>query len=276
MTATLQLLRRSTLHTLAAHERTLLFALLLTAGTLRGLLVAFSPTPFGYVWDFYYEGVRLLSESGHLPASTECWQCYHPPLFYLLGWPLYAFGRWSAAGSPGNDVQGLRWLAGLGIPSAAITVYYGYRLLRLFRCRGGSLVAGVALLVTFPCLFISSYGAEADIVLTGILSAFIYYFTRDFTTSGSVVSALRLGVLAGLAAATKYSGLAHPAGRPPSVDNGAGRPWSLAAVSLDDRHRVCPDLGLRISPVRSAEFPGAHVAGDVSLDPVSGLEQPAA
>lgn len=207
MTATLQLLRRSTLHTLAAHERTLLFALLLTAGTLRGLLVAFSPTPFGYVWDFYYEGVRLLSDSGHLPASTECWQCYHPPLFYLLGWPLYAFGRWSAAGSPGNDVQGLRWLAGLGIPSAAITVYYGYRLLRLFRCRGGSLVAGVALLVTFPCLFISSYGAEADIVLTGILSAFIYYFTRDFTTSGSVVSALRLGVLAGLGAATKYSGL---------------------------------------------------------------------
>jgi 4-amino-4-deoxy-L-arabinose transferase-like glycosyltransferase len=68
-------------------------------------------------------------------------------------------------------------------------------------------VAGVALLVTFPCLFISSYGAEADIVLTGILSAFIYHLTRHVAESGSVPSALGLGVLAGLAAATKYSGL---------------------------------------------------------------------
>jgi 4-amino-4-deoxy-L-arabinose transferase-like glycosyltransferase len=205
--AAVQRLQRSTAHALAAHQRTLLFVLLLIAGTLRGLLVAFSPTPFGYVWDFYGEGVRLVFDTGHLPASTACWQCYHPPLFYLLGWPLYAFGRWSAAGFPGNDVQAQRWLAGLAIPSAAMTVYYGYRLLRLFRCRGGSLLTGVALLVTFPCLFISSYGAEADIVLTGILSAFIYYLTRHFAMSGSVPSALRLGVLAGLAAATKYSGL---------------------------------------------------------------------
>jgi 4-amino-4-deoxy-L-arabinose transferase-like glycosyltransferase len=91
--------------------------------------------------------------------------------------------------------------------SAAVTIYYGYRLLRLFRCRGASLVVGVALLTSLPVLFISSYGAEADVVLTAILSAFIYYFARDFAGSGSVPAAVRLGVLAGLAAATKYSGL---------------------------------------------------------------------
>ena len=203
----LQRLRRVTIPWLAAHERPLLISLLLIGIALRGLLAAFSPTPFGYVWDFYHEGVRLLWSTGHLPASTDCWQCYHPPLFYVLGWPFYAFGRWTAAGGAKGDAQGLRWLAGLATVSAAVTIYYGYRLLRLVRCRGGSLVMGVALLVTFPCLFISSYGAEADIVLTGILSAFIFYFTRDFTTPGSVPSSIRLGVLAGLAAATKYSGL---------------------------------------------------------------------
>jgi 4-amino-4-deoxy-L-arabinose transferase-like glycosyltransferase len=203
----LQRLRRSAVWSLAAHERPVLISLLILGVALRGLLVAFSPTPFGYVWDFYHEGVRLLWSTGRLPASTDCWQCYHPPLFYLLGWPFYAFGRWTAGGGADGDAQGLRWLAGLATVSAAVTIYYGYRLLRLFRCRGGSLVVGAALLVTFPCLFISSYGAEADIVLTAILSAFIYYVTRDFTTPGSVLSSLRLGVLAGLAAATKYSGL---------------------------------------------------------------------
>ena len=208
--AALQRWRELALAWFAAHERTLLLVLLLVAGILRALLIAFSPTPFGYVWDFYHDGVRLLYTTGHLPAATDCWQCYHPPLFYVLGWPLYAFGRWLQGGAAGADAEGLRWLSGLATASAAVTVYYGYRLLRLFRCRGASLVAGVALLATFPCLFISSYGAEADIVLTAVVSAFIYHLTRHTAHAGSAASALRLGVLAGLAAATKYSGLVAP------------------------------------------------------------------
>jgi 4-amino-4-deoxy-L-arabinose transferase-like glycosyltransferase len=199
-------LRRAVLTWLFTHERSLLVAILLIGTMLRVWLVAFSPTSFGYVWDFYHEGVRLLWRDGRLPASTACWQCYHPPLFYILGWPLYAFGRWTAR-TQDADAQGLRWLAGLATASAGLTIYYGYRLLRLFGCRGGSVVIGVAILVTFPCLFFSSYGAEADIVLTAILSAFIYYLTRDFAARAAVGSSLRLGVLAGLAAATKYSGL---------------------------------------------------------------------
>lgn len=181
--------------------------ILLVGVALRVLLVTFSPTPFGYVWDFYHDGVRILWNSGHLPRSTDCWQCYHPPLFYALGLPLYALGRSMASNSAASDAVGLRWLASLAMISAAITIYYGYRLLRLFGCRGASMVLGVALLTSLPVLFISSYGAEADIVLTAILSAFIYYFARDFTGPGSVGAAMRLGLLAGLAAATKYSGL---------------------------------------------------------------------
>lgn len=199
--------RQLTILWLSEHERALLLALLLIAAVLRALLIAYSPQPFGYVWDFYHEGVRILWQTGSLPASTDCWQCYHPPLFYLLGWPLYAFGRWTASGSPDADAAGLRWLAGLATVSAAAATYYGYRLLRLFRCRGASLLGGMALLLTFPCLFISAYGAEADILLTALLSAFIYYVTRDFSSRESVQSSVRLGLLAGLAAATKYSGL---------------------------------------------------------------------
>ncbi len=183
------------------------FVLLTVAVILRGVLIAFSPTPFGYVWDFYYEGVRHLARSGHLPTAADCWQCYHPPVFYLLGWPVYALGRWIGSDAAGTDINGLRWLAALATVSAGVTIGYGYRLLRLFGCRGASLVTGFALLVAFPCLFISSYGAEADVVLTAVLSAFVYYLSRDFMAAPSAVAALRLGTLAGIAAATKYSGL---------------------------------------------------------------------
>jgi hypothetical protein len=195
-------------HWLNGNARQLLLLLLTVAVILRALLIAFSPVPFGYVWDFYYEGVRHLAINGRLPAASDCWQCYHPPLYYLLGWPAYALGRWIGSGDVNADVSGLRWLAGLATVCAAVTIYYGYRLLRLFGCRGASLVTGFALLLTFPCLFISSYGAEADIVLSALLSAFLYYLTRDFGRGTfSIPSAVRLGALAGLAAATKYSGL---------------------------------------------------------------------
>jgi len=192
---------------LARNARPILLLLLINAIVLRALLIAFSPTPFGYVWDFYDEGVRQLARTGRLPVTADCWQCYHPPVFYLLGLPAYAFGRWIGSDPPGADVNGLRWVAGLATMASFVTMYYGYRLLRLFRCQGAALAAGCALLATFPCLFISSYGAEADIVLCAVLSAFIYYLTRDFRMPYSAVSTVRLGALAGLAAATKYSGL---------------------------------------------------------------------
>jgi hypothetical protein len=181
-----------------------LAALLGAAVLLRVLLVAWSPTPFGYVWDSYYIGVQVLYERGRLPIASDCWQCYHPPLFYLLGWPLYAAGR--AIG--GSDAAALRGLGLLPLACGAVTTYFGYRLLRLFRRRGVELVFGVGLLLTFPCLFISSYGAEADIVVTAILSALVFYLVRDAAEGPpSLWPLARLGALAGLAAATKYSGL---------------------------------------------------------------------
>ena len=51
--------------------------------------------------------------------------------------------------------------------------------------------------------------AEADILLTAIASASIYYLTRysAYFQQATALDALRLGLLAGLAAATKYNGL---------------------------------------------------------------------
>lgn len=190
---------------LVAHEAPVILALLAMGVALRTLLVLESPAPFGYVWDFYHEGVRVLYEQGRLPVAADCWQCYHPPLFYLIAWPFYALGRSLADG----ESLALRLTAALALPASTVVVYYGYRLLRLFGCRGGSLVFGLALLLTTPVLFISSYGAEADIVVTACLSAFIYYLTRyaAHPASGRLVDVAWIGLLAGLAAGTKYNGL---------------------------------------------------------------------
>jgi 4-amino-4-deoxy-L-arabinose transferase-like glycosyltransferase len=190
-----------------AHARLIAFVLIAAGVVLRAALAIESPRPEGYVWDFYHDGIRVLYTEGRLPVAADCWQCYHPPLFYLLGWPLYALGR--SLAPVHDETLALRLVGLLPLAAGGVTIHYGYRLLMLLQPGRLQRLLGLSLLLVFPCLFISSYGVEADIVLTAILSAFIFYLTRYFAGPGeaSIPDVVRLGVLAGLAAATKYNGL---------------------------------------------------------------------
>ena len=189
-----------------------LLVLVSLGAMLRVILAARSPTPYGYVFDFYHEAIQRLYALGHLPASTDCWQCYHPPLHVWLGLPLYAIGKFLVDGSDGLADPALRFVAILSLVCGSVSAYYGYRILRLYRFRGTELIIGTGLILTFPCLFISSYGIEADILLTAVMTAFTYYALRFFAERDRKdnLPAIRLGILAGLACATKYTGLLAP------------------------------------------------------------------
>lgn len=187
-------------------HRDIVLSLVAIAVVLRVLLVLKAPA-FGYVWDFYHEGVRILAEQGRLPVAADCWQCYHPPFFYLAGWPFYAVGHWW---DPASPTLPLRTLGGVSLVSAGLVTWYGYRLMRLVGLAGWWLTGGTAILLVSPLLFISAYGPEADIVLSAILGAFLFHLTRSSARpmeQWAMREVLVLGVLAGLAAATKYSGL---------------------------------------------------------------------
>jgi 4-amino-4-deoxy-L-arabinose transferase-like glycosyltransferase len=198
---------------LQAHQSAVLLTLVAIAAALRALLVIRSPTTFGYVYDFYHEGVQKFYALGRLPIAADCWQCYHPPLFYLLGLPLYALGKKMVAGPGGLADPALRFMGVLSIASGSIAAYYSYRLLRLFRIRGPELIVGTGLILAFPCLFISTYGLEADILLTALMTAFVYYAVIFFARSrpADYGGAVRIGLIAGLACETKYTGLLAPA-----------------------------------------------------------------
>ena len=195
------------------HQSALLLALVVLGAILRALLVLRSPTPYGYVFDFYHEAIQKLYALGRLPVAADCWQCYHPPLLPLLGLPLYALGK-AVSGGPaaGLGDPALRFVAPLSLVCGAITAYYSYRILRLYRFRGVELIVGTALILIFPCLLISSYGIEADILLTALMTAFLYYLLKFLhLRRAHPAAAVRLGVLAGLACATKYTGVLAPA-----------------------------------------------------------------
>src|SRR5215218_378882 len=93
-------------------------------GVLRVLLAWYCPTPFGYVYDYYPEAIELFWHKGHRPIASDCWQCYHPPFFYVLGLPFYAAGRWITASLDSSADWGLRSLTLLPLVAGAVTATY--------------------------------------------------------------------------------------------------------------------------------------------------------
>jgi hypothetical protein len=193
----------------ASRARVALPLLIGLALALRALLAWYCPTSFGYVFDYYHEGVEHLYDTGRFPLASDCWQCYHPPLYYVLGLPFYAAGMRLGANAYDPSVWGLRGLTGLALIAGAVTTYFTYRIARDLTRDGDLDTLGLALTVSFPCLFISTYGPDADIVVAATMTAFLFWFLRfaPHPQRHTWKDAAWIGMLAGLAAATKYSGL---------------------------------------------------------------------
>ena len=69
---------------------------------------------------------------------------------------------------------------------------------------------GTGIILSFPCLFISSYGPDADIVVAAAMTMFLAAIMLFAYSPGVTIhslGAIRIGALAGLAASAKYSGL---------------------------------------------------------------------
>ncbi len=165
-----------------------------------------APRPFGYAWDLYHEGVVTVCAQGRLPRPSDCWECYPPPLYFVSGAPLYALGRRLDGGRASGGLALLAWASML---LAGLTVYFCDRSVRLLRPSALERALALAFAAFLPCLFMGSYAAEADGLLTALMSAFFYLLLRRRLHPGAKTAsgAAGLGILAGLAALTKYSGL---------------------------------------------------------------------
>ena len=197
------------LRAIGKHRAAALCMLIGVGVGLRVLLVWGCPLPFGYVFDYYHEAIEFFYTKGRLPIATDCWQCYQPPLYYILGVCFYGAGRWLAPAGADATTWGLRALSVMPLIAGAVASIYSYRLVRyLLRDRGLTAI-GAGIIAAFPCLFISSYAPEADILVMATMTALLFYLTREFAQPNLHTwrHAILLGVLAGLAASAKYSGL---------------------------------------------------------------------
>lgn len=227
-----------------------LAALVATAAASRLALAASSPRPFGYAWDLYHEGVLWAATHGRLPVATDCGECYHPPLYFACGAPLYAAGA-----ALGGAAAGLKALAWFSTACAAVAAWFSVRVVRpLVRDRDLRLTA-TALVLVLPCLFVASFGAENDALLTALAAAFLFYLHRlhRHPARSGGRDAVLIGALAGLCALTKYSGL-------------IAIPAALAVLApglLRPRRRARTARDLALVAVVAAVVCGWHYAGNL-------------
>jgi 4-amino-4-deoxy-L-arabinose transferase-like glycosyltransferase len=194
------------LNWLERRAHVLLIALVTVGVVLRLVLAVLSPQPYGYVFDLYHRAIQFLYTMGRLPQAKDCWVCAHPPLLTLLGWPFYWLGMWF--GGPEPKVA-LRCVSVIPLACGAIAAVYSYRLLQLLRFAKPYRVLGAGLVLSFPCLFISSYGIESDILLTALMTVALHGIMSYHLSLGATGPrhALGLGMLIGLALLTKYSAM---------------------------------------------------------------------
>ncbi|NNN05828.1 MAG: hypothetical protein HKL90_07990 [Elusimicrobia bacterium] len=188
------------------NHRVVLFCVLAVAVVTRLAVGLRAPRPFGYVWDLYHEAVMWAYDHGRLPAPTDCWECYPPPLYIAAGLPFYALGKLAAGGAAAGGMRLLAWASMLWV---GLLVYYCDKTLSLLRASWSERLLALSLALALPCLVIGSYAAESDILLAALMAAFFYQLCLWRLRPGRRFrgQALILGALAGLSALTKYSGL---------------------------------------------------------------------
>jgi hypothetical protein len=153
-----------------------------------------APGHMGYV-------LTILSEH-RLPHPTEGWSTFHPPLYYLL-----ASGVWGILEPLGPQVVlfGIRSIGVLlGLAMALVT----HRLVR--RLGGGRDVAFVAtaLVLFVPCIQMSATMEGNEAFAAGIAALGLPSLLVLQADPRNVRAALITGVFAGLAAISKFTGLA--------------------------------------------------------------------
>lgn len=191
------------------HAGTALLGIVVGGVVLRLLLAWGCPQPYGYVYDYYYKVIEVMWTHHRLPVAADGGECWQPPLFFLSGLPFFAAGRVLRRLLPVASDIDIRALMLVPFVSGMACVWYSYRILRIFRLQPEWNVLGLGFLMVLPVLFFSTYGFESDVFLGAIMLALLYYTLRygygDRVPDSWV--AIRMGALAGLAAATKYSGL---------------------------------------------------------------------
>lgn len=185
-------------------------AIVLVHVALAGWNAAHYPLARGLDAEAHLAYARIIATSHELPPPNAGFQTYHPPLYHAL----------AAVGIA---------LTGTDRAAAWISTACGVAMITLIaRALGGRGNIALALAALAPVLLVSEPSASNELLFAALATAMLMVAARDEPTPGS---GLKLGLLAGAALLTKYTGVVFAAAVAATIAD-APAPWRRRAGTL--------------------------------------------
>ncbi len=201
-------------------------------------LALFAVNPPTNAFDDHYRPITLYMESGQVPAKDACWECYHPPAFYVSS-------AWVAQAAQAVGASPLQ------VQKVAHFLPCLYGLLTLLVMRALLLRLGLpnlAVCVAFATLcflprhiYMSAIHSNDTIAYLGV-SASAWLIVRALDTGCRVRDIAALALVMGLTVITKYTSMVVL----PMAAASMGAAWWLRASC--SRTRVAWSLAAACAP----------------------------
>jgi len=242
------------------HARRIRWATLivLAGGTcLRLALAVVTPPELAY--DDHFTPIRIVAREQRLPAANECWQCYQPPLYYVISAGVFETAERVAAawGRTPADAQriGHKALQFISVVAGSATLWMCVLVLRR-ACRPSAAheALGVGVVALLPQHIYMSAMVTNDALTYLLATLTVYAALRAHDAGWPVLHAVVTGLLAGATVLSKAYGLVTaltvllmigggailsivrrarlPGGEHPTVPSHALRPTPSAALAL--------------------------------------------
>lgn len=190
--------------------RGLIFAIL--AGGILLRVIQGAVTPYTVTYDNHLEPINILLNEQRLPKPTECWSCYHPPLFYLTG--AVAFEATSRLATLGGANPAAAHDAGgkavqfVSVIAGCITLVLCWRILVVTGPWPDLCVAaGLGVVAFLPAHIRMSAMATNDVFAQMWMTAMLLMVLRARRTGWATFSCILVGVMAGAATLSKAYGM---------------------------------------------------------------------
>jgi len=162
-------------------------------------------TPAERAYDDHYPPVRIILTEHRLPDASDCWECYQPPLYYLISAGLTA--AWQKL-TDASDLEKItrRVLQLVSTAAGCATLYVCWLAYRSFGGPRRLEALAVAPVAVLPAHIRMSSMATNDAFTHFVASCAIYPALRAGTANWTTRACLLAGALAGTAVLSKAYG----------------------------------------------------------------------
>ncbi len=134
--------------------------------------------------------IRYIIENHSLPLSTQCWQCYQPPLYYILAAPIYMLGNYIDILDSYKNLQALSLILNSGFLLFVLLILKKVQLSSVTQVFIGSIV------IFMPSMVIHSIRIGNDALLYFAYAGAFYFLVSWLKSRENLWYAVFFSVLA--------------------------------------------------------------------------------